>query len=675
MSALMEVQVSSPVAKAETKVLAWVFDKFVGGAFSQAGGFAMDQALSLIGLKDETQELNNRLDKIQQGIDEILREIKAIRTQLDGLLRQLKLSTDEIVIAIGENVIAPARASIDAHFGSAETLLAGDSNGATVTSLGEALRLRRRQQDVDTTAFARSVIDSWDIEKNVILIAQVAGEETDLVTKPLLRGWTDYLIEKNRGATAANALTMYLTLESYFQRLLETQFKGIALVAAAKANGKTEAQAKPITEECLAGFAPHIAAEADLFVRCADEIILAILADPPTRWLYSPGPTTVTDPIATISRRANLMRSIVRAAVGKDSRTTGGIYGTVIGRNVDKENAALRTFTPKGYDASAGDAIGPLDAGTGNAPIEWERTNDKKYAQLRPKSKSAFRAFHYRWPWKGAEPEAGKAIDPSFDGGLAPQRYSLDTLEKTDDPKEPSVLVADFCQMRCVEGAVFADPAAADGAVVSVPEGNGTSNVNQNRSGYRSNESHGPHPLRANETLLRPLARGTLEAHMNYHTPQGDPVGYRLEFPLFRYTGEAATIELVCERSFVLELYDNVYPMQKRDGYAYMYMTPQATIALSRFRKGQPATKIPLYDTEKEHSLWQQGTGARSADQSLFRADVNLYDTGSAEDLYSLILDFGVRNELHTWGTATDPGGWAKGRIQYQLSGFRVAWK
>jgi hypothetical protein len=354
--------------------------------------------------------------------------------------------------------------------------------------------------------------------------------------------------------------------------------------------------------------------------------------------------------------------------------TIGGIYGTVIGRNVDFENPAIRTITPKGFDASAGVPLGPLDAGAGNVPIEWERSTDKAYGQLRPKAKSGFRAFHYYWPWKGAEPEVGKPLDPTFDGGLTPQRYSLATLEPTTKKDEPSVLIADFGQMRCVEGIVFADPAAADAASSSDPAV-GAVNVNQNRNATRENEVRGQHPLRADEHLSRPLASGELDVRMNYQKEQGGPVGFRLEFPLFRYQGDAAKLQLICNRQFVLELCEDVYAHAKRDGYTYMYMTPQATIALKRSRKGQAATTIPLYDTDEAHSLWKQESGARSTDTTPFKADVTLFDTGSAEDFYSLLVDLNVHNEIHGSSVSTDPGGWAHGRIHYQLSGFRVAWK
>jgi peptidoglycan hydrolase CwlO-like protein len=125
---MTEVAVADkPAEKAATKVVEWVVEQFVGGALKQAGGEAMNQVLSWIGLSgDDSQELNNRLDKIQEGIDELLREVKAIRAQLDDLLKQLKLSTAEIIIAINEGVIASARSSIDTHFGTAESLLAGD---------------------------------------------------------------------------------------------------------------------------------------------------------------------------------------------------------------------------------------------------------------------------------------------------------------------------------------------------------------------------------------------------------------------------------------------------------------------------------------------------------------------------------------------------------------------
>src|ERR1041385_5102798 len=517
-SAVTEIQVvdqTDPKPSVTTKVLSWVFDKFVGGAFAQAGGFGMDQILFLIGLKEDPQ-ITQRLDKIQQGIAEIMREVTLIRMQLDALVQQLNLSTQKILTAIGESAILNSISVIDTHYGTASREDANDANG--VTSLGEAVRLRRAGRDVDTKAFSESVLGAWDIQKQVVHIAQVAGRKTTFVTEPLLKGWTRYLLDNNRGSMGgAKALTIYLTLESYFQQLLEIQFKGIGLVAAAKCYDKPEADAKPITQAFLADIAPHLTQQADLFVQCADEIMMAVFTDQNVRWLYSPGPTKADEAFKTISQRANLIRSVVRAAVGVQP-ALGGIHGTVIGRNVEKEFPATRTYAPKGFAPSAGDAIGPLDANK-DVPIEWDARPDKQYGHLRPKSKSGFWAFHYSWPWKELQPTPGKPIDPPCDGGLPPRCYNLDDLEPVDRPGEATVLVADFCEMRFLRGAVFNDPQAADGALASIPD-RGTSNVNENRQGFRINEVHGIHAMRADEMFARLLAKGTLEARMRYLFPQ-----------------------------------------------------------------------------------------------------------------------------------------------------------
>ncbi|HJQ37504.1 MAG TPA: hypothetical protein VKB93_10220 [Thermoanaerobaculia bacterium] len=680
MSTVAEVEVvqsRGAAGSAETSIMSWVFEKFAGAVIGSAAGVGMDYVLAMIGIKESSGQTKARLENIQKGIDAILSEVRQIEQQINGLLASLLLARDEIRNAVQESVIDPAIGLIEAHYGTAAALLKGDSSSSQITSMGEGVRLRLNSStaDIDTKTFSEHVIGAWDIAGQIVKIARTAAT-TSFTTKPLLKGWTDYLIEKEKWHLAYKGLTVYLTLESYFQRLLAAQFQGINLVTSAKCYDKTEAEAKPITEAYLADVAPFLLAEADLFVKCADEIIVAMFTDVGTKWLYSPGSTKASDDVRTISRRANLIRAIVRAAVGKGTLANGGICGTVIGRNIEQEDAASRTFTPKGFAASAGDPTGQLAAG-GNVPIEWGPSTDNKYATLREKSKSGFRAFHYYWPFT-APPEAGKPIDPSFDGGLTPQWYSLDTMEKLDSPKpeDKKVLLADFCEMRFLRGAIFADAAQADAALISTPADKGTTNNNENRVGFRNDEKHGIHAMRADETptLQRLLAQGSLEGHMNYHLPQGEPVGFTLEFPLFRYKGGQESVHFVAELAMKLELVEDVFPNMGR-GSASMLMSPRGKFWLTRKRVGSTdaATTIPLYTTDDRLSLWGQGSPAQLAETITFKSDVRLEYTNDAEYVYSLVLELCVINTLHG-GLDPARGRHAKGRITYALNGVRMMW-
>jgi len=681
MSATVEVEEIRSAASAETSIVSWVFEKFAGAAVGSVAGFGMDYVLALVGIKDPPDAVKNRLDKIQDGINAILSAVEQIWSRLDELLKLLSLSTEEIKTAIQESVIDPAISIIEAHYGTAKTgtaktLAKGAPDPVPITSLGDAVQLRGKAPSavIDTKTFAANVIGSWDIHGQIVKIARAATTST-FTKKPLLVGWTEYLLAKNRTTFYDHALTIYRTLESYFQQLLAAQFKGINLVTSAKCYDKTEAEARPIAEAYLAEVGPYLTAQADLFVKCADEIILAMFTDPAAKWLYSPGPTKASEDIRTISRRANLVRAVVYAAVGKASALNGGICGTVIGRNVEQENAASRTFTPKGFAASAGDVFGPLNA-AGNVPIEWDASTDNKYATLREKSKSGFQAFHYFWPWPATLPEAGKAIDPSFDGGLTPQWYSLETMGKPDPtkPDEPKILVADFAEMRFLRGAVFSSPSAADGALVSTPAGKATTNNNENRVGYRNAEVHGIHAMRADETLSRVLAEGSLEGHMNYHLPQGDAVGFTLEFPLFRYNGSQQTLHLASELGMKLELVEDVLPNPATEDSACMLMSPRGKFWLTRTRGGA-STTIPLYNTDDRGlSLWGQGSPTHLQEGHPFSADVTLEGTGGVDDLYSLVLELCVLNRLYPGFDPVD-GRHAKGRITYSLKGFRMMWQ
>ncbi|HEX3068351.1 MAG TPA: hypothetical protein VHX14_07230, partial [Thermoanaerobaculia bacterium] len=126
---------------AGTKIAAWVFDKFVGGAFGAGAGFGMDQVLSLIGLKETSTELARRLTNIQAGIDQILQEVTAIRLQLDALFEALGIVKADILRAIDESAIADSRSVIDTHYGTGSSSLMGAA-GEQATSLSLAVSRR-----------------------------------------------------------------------------------------------------------------------------------------------------------------------------------------------------------------------------------------------------------------------------------------------------------------------------------------------------------------------------------------------------------------------------------------------------------------------------------------------------------------------------------------------------
>ncbi|HEX3069282.1 MAG TPA: hypothetical protein VHX14_11990, partial [Thermoanaerobaculia bacterium] len=510
-----------------------------------------------------------------------------------------------------------------------------------------------------------NVLGTWDIERHVVRIAQIAGETSTLRETPLLKAFTDHLISANRGNNASRALSTYLALEAYFQQLVEIQFKGLGLVAAAMCwDVRDEAKARSITKDFLAQVSPHFKKEADLFVQCADEIVMAIFTDKPTRFLGSPAPTTPAPVIVKIARRANVLRTLVYAAVGSEPATVAGIHGTVYGRIADTEADRERTLSMPPWGSSKGTEIGPL--ARADAPIEWEVSSDRQTAKLREKSKSGFRAIHYFLPWSAWQPPMDRPLTSDF-GGVVARWYDLDTLEEVDKGGENRVIIADFCDMRFLQGA----DVSGDGLVSKPPFGQTTDN-NQNRIGLRNDEKHGIHAIRADQTPYRLLAKGTLEAHMAYNFPQGGPVGYDLIFALFRYNGPEAKLLFTWDMKMSLKLLENVWP-SRGGADATMRMSPRGKVDLLRKRDGEPDEATPLYGTDWNHSLWAQFTGAHSEDRRRFTVDVVLKNTDGKEDAYSLLLHFDVVNDLGRGGFTSST--LAKGSIEYEIKDFRIAWK
>jgi len=174
--------------------------------------------------------------------------------------------------------------------------------------------------------------------------------------------------------------------------------------------------------------------------------------------------------------------------------------------------------------------------------------------------------------------------------------------------------------------------------------------------------------------LSRVLAEGSLEGHMNYHLPQGDAVGFTLEFPLFRYNGSQQTLHLASELGMKLELVEDVLPNPATEDSACMLMSPRGKFWLTRTRGGA-STTIPLYNTDDRGlSLWGQGSPTHLQEGHPFSADVTLEGTGGVDDLYSLVLELCVLNRLYPGFDPVD-GRHAKGRITYSLKGFRMMWQ
>jgi hypothetical protein len=633
----------------------WVAEKFASGVVGAAGGRAFNEVLTLAGLGgDRSGEVITRLDAIDTKLNELLQRVEAIETQLVRLRGSLQLVVDEFHAALSEETVGQAESDIRTHYAGRKATAQEKDRGASVISLRQLVQLRRKGQPVDVKTFAENVIGHWDIASRVNRISSAAL--VDLGTKgPLLRQWPRLLISRVRETggrlSAERLLDSYLTYEAWFQKLLEPQFQGIVLVVAAECYLAGDADHDQVMRTTLGSFRDDIVEQASLFAAMAAEMVTEYHRD----LAYSiPASHHPTEQEHRLLLRASLLEAVLRNAVADTPAgltELSGVYGHLLCGAGDAAHDGGHTFAANEYPASTGRRIAELRS---LRPVEWEKDAPSARPMLRGSSGSALNVFSYHFPFPHFP---AWPVDPGtstpFPGTTPVQWYDLDTLEVTATPTRHTVTAGHFLVAR------YLDPPPATPSAFTEPAGTAVTNTTAHRAGFRRDERLGVPPLLQRSLL----AAGTLEVHATYKYPQGPPVGFEFDFPLFTYrSGDVGTLEVGVGVELDLQI------LETRS----MLIDPRLIVSAGRSRE----KAVTILDSHEFADLTGQGPGARSQLRKSATAHLTVGDKGGDRmdrEEYTLFIHVSIGMDFESV-PAVDSDAWTKGRIRYGVTNFHMRW-
>jgi len=645
----------------------WVAEKFGSAVLSAAGGRAFSEVLNFLDLSgDRTPEILNKLDEIDAKASEILTRVTQIQAELTRLRAALKLTQEEIEAAINENSINEARSNIQSHYGKARGAAKEEppADASEANSLLEALHYKRLNVPVNTKKFAENVLGLWKIRENV---SQIASQITERVGhgSSLLRQWSQLLIGRvhvNGGRfTPQTLFQSYLTLEGWFQEVLQPQFQGIALVAAAKCHGKSDDRRRNEVIVTLGSFEAELVPQAELFLTLAAELIAQFQLDLP---VGAPMVRQPTDEEYAVMRRASLLHAVLCDAVAeqpKGIRGLDGVYGLIFCGKDDAARVERHTLEAESYPKSAGTQLKSFNSPL--VPTEWDGDAPVLFPVLRDHTDSKLNVFRYHFKLPTPAPSVGARMPFPFSTQL--YWYAVDTLDVlAPDSKGPIITAAFFLFAQHVR-----PPEVREQSVNRIPAGNAVWNTNKDRAGFRKNEK-----ITRGHALGLPgvLAEGTLEVHAAYRAMrfQGrQPSGFELDFPLFTYKGRVHDLEVGADVEFSLELED-ARPQEVGNS---VVVDPQLILWVGRPRDNGGGWRVDVLDSHDLANLAGQGTGAKGSGKRRATATIPVGDKGVGAETYALTLHVLVATELRG-GMMPGTDDWAKAKITYKVSNFRMRW-
>jgi len=194
-------------------LLKLVLQGLAQGAAREVGGDAMGEILSLLGWGGGGND-QQYLDDMSRKLDNITTLLKNIQGELDELLKQLKITEDDI-IANANNPTLEIGAISHTH---------DDLKKWSQSKAGSVNPLALAQFDITVEGPG-----GRDIDLQVYYIGLAILPVTPEVTRPVLDNFVKLALDKGDDLTHA-----YLGLEQYFSKLLYYQLEGVNLIVEAK---------------------------------------------------------------------------------------------------------------------------------------------------------------------------------------------------------------------------------------------------------------------------------------------------------------------------------------------------------------------------------------------------------------------------------------------------------
>jgi len=306
-----------PAGGAGFGAASWIIEQIGAGIIAYITGESAGWLLSFVGGDDDG--MKDAVDEMNQKLDEVIADLAVIEAELDAIMKLIKLSTDEIKNIEQQFLIAEPQNVINNTYDNMKGVFTADKIG---TPAGKAA-----SQDTtnDILSTGRTNID----QKMYDIHAGIMGS-TPGVGNGAMDAFTTVLVDHTGDGQLLNR---YKALESYFERLVTVQAKGLSLMAEAlHARDNQQAGAGGVSPSDYEGtakqwmddkFTPWMEDEAEEFLRCTERLVLA---ECDLRTEISCGGPFLPDDAAEIFKRADFIAAQISPA-----RHSFGAVARVIG--------------------------------------------------------------------------------------------------------------------------------------------------------------------------------------------------------------------------------------------------------------------------------------------------------------------------------------------------------
>jgi hypothetical protein len=262
--------VSESVGIAGSGFASWVIKEIGSGIIAYVTGDSMGWLLSFVGGNNTDQAFVDAVDQMNQKLNLVITELGEIEKALAGLIIKIQIDTDEIKNIEQQFNIANPQNVINNTYLNMQGTFTADKIG---TALGKSTS-KNTADDILSTSGSNIDQQMYDIYAGVVGATPGVGDGA-------MDAFTSLLVDHTGDG---KLLQRYETLETYFERLVTVQTKGLSLVVEAlhERNGQQVADGMPPADyEGTAKqwmdnkFTPWMEDEVEEFLRCTARLVIA----------------------------------------------------------------------------------------------------------------------------------------------------------------------------------------------------------------------------------------------------------------------------------------------------------------------------------------------------------------------------------------------------------------
>lgn len=260
-----------PLVTAGFGAASWIIEQIGAGIIAYITGESAGWLLSFVGGDDSNQAFVDAVDQMNQKLDEVIAELAVIEQELAAIMKLIQISTDEIKNIEQQFNIAEPQNIINNTYDNMKGVFTADKIG---TPAGKAA-----SQDTtdDILSTARTNIDQQMYDIHAGIMGSTPG-----IGNGAMDAFTTTLVDHTGDGQLLNR---YKALESYFERLVTVQAKGLSLmVEALHARDSQQASAGRVSSTDYQGtakqwmddkFTPYMEDEIEEFLRCTARLVIA----------------------------------------------------------------------------------------------------------------------------------------------------------------------------------------------------------------------------------------------------------------------------------------------------------------------------------------------------------------------------------------------------------------